>query len=118
MSGMRIPRVLHIQQRHRALWPFRYISMETAGMSLTSDDIGVEASRGASYTDRELEQFTHERMDEGVCVPWLFRTRDDPNTKNVVLSEALLWREIVVGQANEVKVGEYWWMGVKREGPA
>ena len=39
--------------------------------------------------DRELEQFTHERIDEGVCVPWLF------GPKNVVLSEALLWREIV-----------------------
>jgi len=35
-------------------------------------------------------------MDEGVCIPWLFWTRYDPNTKNVVLLEVLLWREIVV----------------------
>jgi len=35
-------------------------------------------------------------MDEGVCVPWLFWTRYDPNAKNIVLLEALLWREIVV----------------------
>ncbi len=44
----------------------------------------------------QLEQFTHEWIDEGVCIPWLFWTRYDPNTKNVVLSEAFLWREIVV----------------------
>ncbi len=38
----------------------------------------------------------HKQIDEGVCILWLFWTRYDPNTKNVVLSEAFLWREIVV----------------------
>jgi hypothetical protein len=38
----------------------------------------------------------HEWVDEGVCVPWLFQTRYNPNTENVVLSEARIWREIVV----------------------
>src|SRR5260370_378364 len=66
------------------------------------DDVGREgekASRGGiicRHADLELEQFTHERIDEGVCIPWLFWTRYDPDTKNVVLSEAFLWREIVV----------------------
>jgi hypothetical protein len=41
------------------------------------------------HTNHELEQFTHERTDQGVCVSWLFWTRYDPNTKNVVLLEAL-----------------------------
>ena len=44
----------------------------------------------------KLKQFTHERIDERVCVPWLFWIRYDPNTKNVVLLEVLLWRKIVV----------------------
>ena len=44
----------------------------------------------------ELKQFTHEQIDEQVCIPWLFWTRYDPNTKNVVLLEVLLWRNIVV----------------------
>jgi hypothetical protein len=67
-----------------------------------SDDIGVEGKKASRegiicrHADRELEQFTHERIDEGVCVPWLFWARYDPNTKNIVLSEALLWREVVV----------------------
>jgi hypothetical protein len=67
-----------------------------------SDDVSMEGEKASREgivcrnTDRELEQFTHERIDEGVCVPWLFWTRYDPNTQNVVLSEALLWREIVV----------------------
>lgn len=38
----------------------------------------------------------HERIDEGVCVPWLFWTRYNPDAENVVLLEALIWREIVV----------------------
>jgi hypothetical protein len=60
---------------------------------------GEKASREGiicRHADRELEQFTHERIDEGVCVPWLFWTRYDPNTKNVILSEAFVWRKIVV----------------------
>jgi len=67
-----------------------------------SDDIGMESEEAARegiicrHTDRKLEEFLHKRMDEGVCVPWLFWTRYDPNAKNVVLLEALLWREIVV----------------------
>jgi len=35
-------------------------------------------------------------MDKGVSVRWLFWTRYDPNTKNIVLLEALVWREIVI----------------------
>jgi len=35
-------------------------------------------------------------MDEGVGVQWLFWTGYDPNTKNIVLLEALVWREIVI----------------------
>ena len=46
--------------------------------------------------DCELEQFTHEQIDKRVCVPWLFRSRYDPSTKNVVLSEVFLQREVVV----------------------
>ena len=67
-----------------------------------SDEVGVEGEKVSRegiicrHASRELEQFTHERIDEGVCVPWLFGTRYDPDTKNVVLSEALFWREIVV----------------------
>ena len=67
-----------------------------------SDEVGVEDEKVSRegiicrHASRKLEQFTHERIDEGVCVPWLFGTRYDPNTKNVVLSEVLFWREIVV----------------------
>ncbi len=68
----------------------------------TSDDVGVEGEKASQEgvicrnADRELQQFTHEQIDEGVCVSWLFWTRYDPNTKNVVLLEVLVWREIVV----------------------
>jgi hypothetical protein len=74
----------------------------SGNVAKASDDIGVEGEKASRegivcrHADRELEQFTYERIDEGVCVPWLFWTRYDPNTKNVVLSEALLWREVVV----------------------
>src|SRR5260370_31990523 len=67
-----------------------------------SDDVGMEGEKASRegiicrHADLELEQFTHERIDEGVCIPWLFWTRYDPDTKNVVPSEAFLWREIVV----------------------
>jgi hypothetical protein len=67
-----------------------------------SDDVGMKVETASRegiicrHTSRELEKFTHERIDEGVCVPWLFWTRYDPNAKDVVFSEALLWREIVV----------------------
>jgi hypothetical protein len=67
-----------------------------------SDEVGVEDKKVSQegiicrHASRELEQFMHEWIDEGVCIPWLFGTRYDPNTKNVVLSEALLWRKIVV----------------------
>src|SRR5258707_2112055 len=60
---------------------------------------GEKASREGiicRHDDLEIEQFTHERIDKGVCIPWLFWTRYDPDTKSVVLSEAFLWREIVV----------------------
>src|SRR5258708_33221213 len=60
---------------------------------------GEKASREGiicRHADLELEQVTHERIDEGVCIPWLFWTRYDPDTNNVVLSEAFLWGEIVV----------------------
>src|SRR5258708_23700688 len=67
-----------------------------------SDDVGMEGKKASRegiicrHTDLELEQFTHKQIDEGVCIPWLFWTRYDPDTKNVVLSEVFLWREIVV----------------------
>jgi len=48
------------------------------------------------HTDCKLEKFLHKRIDEQVCIPWLLWTRYDPNTKNVVLLEALIWREIVI----------------------
>jgi len=38
----------------------------------------------------------HERIDEGVGVQWLSWTRYDPNTKDIVFLEALVWREIVI----------------------
>ena len=67
-----------------------------------SDDVGMEGKKASQegiicrHADLELKQFTHKQIDEGVCILWLFWTRYDPNTKNVVLSEAFLWREIVV----------------------
>jgi hypothetical protein len=67
-----------------------------------SDEVGVEDKKVSQegiicrHASCELEQFMHEWIDEGVCIPWLFGTRYDPNTKNVVLSEVLLWRKIVV----------------------
>jgi hypothetical protein len=48
------------------------------------------------HTVRKLKQYLHEQIDEGVCIRWLFWTGYDPNTKNVVLLEALVWREIVI----------------------
>jgi len=48
------------------------------------------------HTDCKLEKFLHKRIDEQVCIPWLLWTRYDPNTKNVVLLEALIQREIVI----------------------
>jgi len=35
-------------------------------------------------------------LDLNICVLWLFWTRYNPSTKNVVLLEALVWREIVI----------------------
>ncbi len=67
-----------------------------------SDDVGMEGEKASRegiicrHTDLELKQFTHKQIDEGVCIPWLFWTRYDPDTKNVVLLEVFLWREIVV----------------------
>ena len=67
-----------------------------------SDNIGMEDEEAAQeriicrYTSRKLEKFLHERIDEGVRVPWLFGTRYDPSTKNVVLLEAFIWRKIVI----------------------
>ena len=48
------------------------------------------------HANCKLKQFLHEQIDKRVCIPWLFWTRYDPSTKNVVLLEALVWREIVV----------------------
>ena len=48
------------------------------------------------HTNCKLEKFLHKRIDERVCIPWLLWTRYDPNTKNVVLLEVLIWREIVI----------------------
>ncbi len=67
-----------------------------------SDDIGMEGKEAARegivcrHTRCKLKQFLHEWIDEGVCVPWLFWTGYDPSTKDVVLLEALVQREIVV----------------------
>ena len=67
-----------------------------------SDDIGMESKEAAResiicrHTDRKLKQFSHERIDEGICVPFLFWTGYDPNTKNYVPLEALFWRDIVI----------------------
>ena len=66
------------------------------------DKISVEGEDAAregiicSHTTCKLEKFLQERIDERVCVPWLLWTRYDPNTKDVVLLEALVWREIVI----------------------
>ena len=66
------------------------------------DNIGMEREEAVRegiicrHAVRKLKQFSHERIDEGVCVPWLFWTGYDPSTKNVVLLEALVWREIVI----------------------
>src|SRR5258707_1639783 len=74
----------------------------SGNVAKASDDIGMEGKKASQegiicrHTNLELKQFTHEWRDEGVCIPWLFWTRYDPDTKNVVLSEAFLWREIVV----------------------
>ena len=74
----------------------------SGNVAKASDDVGMEGEKASRegiicrHADLELEQFTHEQIDEGVCIPWLFWTRYDPDTKNVVLSEAFLWREIVV----------------------
>ena len=38
----------------------------------------------------------HKRIDEQVCIMWLLWTRYDPNTKDVVLLEAFIWREIII----------------------
>ena len=67
-----------------------------------SDDVGMEGEKASRegiicrHANCKLKQFMHEWIDEGVCVLWLFWTRYDSNTKNVVLLEALLWREIIV----------------------
>src|SRR5258707_10562168 len=43
-----------------------------------SDDIGMEGEEAVRegivcrHTRCKLKQFSHERIDEGVCVPWLF----------------------------------------------
>jgi len=75
---------------------------DSGNVAKASDDVGVEGEKASRegiicrHADRELEQFTHEGIDERIRVPWLFWTRYDPNTKDVVLSEAFIWREIVV----------------------
>jgi len=67
-----------------------------------SDDIGMEGEEASRegvicrHTIRELKQFLCERIDEGVCIPWLFWTGYDTSTQNVVLLEALVRREIII----------------------
>jgi len=67
-----------------------------------SNDIGMEGEEASQegvicrHTIRELKQFLCEQINEGVCVPWLFWTRYDTSTQNVVLLEALVWREIII----------------------
>ncbi len=74
----------------------------SGNVTKASDDVGMEGEKASRegiicrHADLELEQFTHKQIDEGVCIPWLFWTRYDPDTKNVVLLEVFLWREIVV----------------------
>jgi hypothetical protein len=66
------------------------------------DNISMEDEEAARegiiyrHTDCKLEKFSHKRIDEQVGIPWLLWTRYDPNTKNVVLLEALVWREVIV----------------------
>jgi len=48
------------------------------------------------HTGCKLKEFLHKRIDEQVCVLWLLWTRYDPNTKDVVLLEAFVWREIII----------------------
>jgi hypothetical protein len=67
-----------------------------------SDNIGMKREEAVRegiicrHAIRKLKQFSHKQIDEGVYIPWLFWTGYDPNTKNVVLLEALVWREIVI----------------------
>jgi hypothetical protein len=67
-----------------------------------SDDIGMEGKEAfregiiCRYTNHKLEKFFHKRINEGVCILWLVWTGYDPSTKNIVLLEALVWREIVI----------------------
>jgi hypothetical protein len=74
----------------------------SGNVAKASDNVGAEGEKASRegiicrHTYRKLEQFTHERIDEGVRVPWLFWTGYDPNAKNVVLLEAFVWREIIV----------------------
>src|SRR5260370_23866632 len=74
----------------------------SGNVAKAGDDVGIEGETASQegiicrHADLELKQFMHEWIDEGVCIPWLFWTRYDPDTKNVVLSEVFLWREIVV----------------------
>jgi len=67
-----------------------------------SNDIGMEGEEAAQegiicrHTRCKLKQFPHKQIDEGVCIPWLFWTGYDSSSKDVVLLEVLVWREIVV----------------------
>jgi len=66
------------------------------------DKISMEGEEAAEegiicgHTHCELEEFLHKQIDKQVCIPWLFWTRYYPNTKDVVLLEAFVWREIVI----------------------
>jgi len=66
------------------------------------DNISMEGEEAARegiicrHTSCKLEKFLHKRIDEQVCVLWLLWTRYDPNTKDVVLLEVFVWREIIV----------------------
>ena len=81
----------------------------SGNVTKASDDIGMEGEEAAQegvicrHTVRELKQFLYEQIDEGVCVPWLFWTGYDTSTQNVVLLEALVWREIIIENEEDLR---------------
>ena len=67
-----------------------------------SDKISIEGKDTARegiicrHTGCKLEEFLHKRIDEQVCILWLLWTRYNSNTKDVVLLEVFIWREIII----------------------
>ena len=74
----------------------------SGNVTKASNNIGREGEEAARegiicrYSNCKLKKFLYKQMDEGVCIPWLFWTGYDPSTKDVVLLEALVWREVAV----------------------